>query len=363
MNHTTRNLRIRHRIAAAATALLVAGTGIALAAGPAAATPPSSHAAGWLTRSSAGTVTSWGTPGTHVTLFGPLSGRYTATFHNVAGAFGAPSVAPGNQHPGAICSIDAYGNVGNDLDVTFHCSVNGGATATDFTVTYTSIAGATEGWVDADQAGFNGVYHPALRYNAVSADVTVAHNTTYAGEYLITYPGLVTLPSFGSTTATPVTSGDGHCTTGAELWNDRTVVDVHCFDAAGAPADMHFVSHIVGQRAVLATPTPKSAWAIYPNFSQHGRFVPTQAERYASNGQKASINHTAKGKYTFTFTNLAAAAGRGAQAFASGGPGSADVRCGAVASTKAKDAVVTVTCTDKSATPTDATVTANFFGI
>jgi len=363
MNHTTTTNRIRHRIAAATTAALIVATGLAFSAAPASAATPSQYGAGWLTRNSTGTVTSWSSTGAKPTLSGAVNGRFTATFPGITGGFGTPSVTPGNEYAGAMCSIDSYPVVAGNLTVTFHCAnVASHAITGDFTVSYTSITGAAEGWVDANQPGFDGTYDAKSAYDWAGVAVTIAHNPDLAGEYRVTFPGGVAGPTFGSGMVTPVTTGTGHCTAAIGVGTAATEIDVYCFDAQGAPKDMRFVAHFVGKRAVLATTAPKSGWALYPGFGQLGQFMPTAAERFTSNGQKVTIDHRATGAYTFLFKHLGGAASMAAQADVEQGPGTGDVRCGAVASTKGADALVTVNCTNTSGAPTDTAVGADYFG-
>jgi hypothetical protein len=359
----TRKPNIRHRVAAAATALLIVGSGIALNAAPAsAATTPSQWGAGWLTRDAAGAVSSWSTTGGKPAITGHAGGKWDVRFPGITGAFGVPAVTPGNQYAGAMCAIDSYGLVSGSLTVELHClNHNGVSVDSDFTVTYTSIPGATEAWVDADQPGVTGISTPAAQYDSAGGKLTIAHNAAYPGQYRVNMPGVSSYPSFGSMTATPVIGGSGHCTTGPEIWDDHTVLNVYCFNGEGTPTDMRFVAHLVGKRALLSTAAAKSGWAWYPGFSELGTYKPTSILRYTSNARRVIVNHTAAGAYTVTFKGLAAKR-NGAQAYNSQGPGSADVRCGAVASASDTNAIVTVKCADAKGTPTDTTVIADGFG-
>jgi hypothetical protein len=355
--NNNRTPKLLHRFAAAATALLIVGSGVALGAAPASATTPSQWAAGWLTRSANESVTSWSTTGAKPAITGHSMGMWTVTFPGITGGFGVPAVTPGNQYLGGSCTIESYGVISGNVDITFFCTDRDGtAVESDFTVSYTSIPGATEGWVKADRPARVGSYTPVAQYDASGGQVSVSHYPNAPGYYAVYFPGFTSAPNFGSAIATALGSA-GQCAPAQELWDDHVVLDVYCTDRNGAPADMEFVAHFVGKRGLLATPAPKSGWATDSNLAL-GKTTITKNVRYTSNNKNVVVNHTAKGTFIFTFKGLAGSTSRGAHA-ASVSP---KALCGAVASASGADAVATVKCVDAEGKPADTVVTANIFG-
>lgn len=363
MNSTSAFFRnIRHRVAALAIALTIVAGGLALGASPASAVTPSQFGAGWLTRSANGAVTSWSSTGAKPAITGHASGMYDVKFPGITADFGVPAVTPGNEYPGASCAIFDYRVAGGGVSVTLACVDRKGVRVeSDFTVSYTSITGPNEGWVDADQPGLNGSYLATRRYDAVSATVTVAHNPSFPGQYKVFFPGIVLQPSYGSMIATAV-GAMGNCNIGSENWSDHTVLGVYCYDAAGVPTDMRFVAHVVGSRSLLGAPTPKAGWATAVSFAP-GISKPASTLRFTSNGKVVTVEHDKVGLFVFTFKELAGGVSQGAHVTILTGPGALDARCGAVAAVSGANAVVTVKCIDLAGKPADRSVTADVFSI
>jgi hypothetical protein len=343
---TTTHHSIRGRLAGAALTLGLAATGGTLAATHAGAATPSQWASGWLTRSPSGGVSSWVSTGAKAQLLDVGGGIWKVTFPGITGGFGVPAVTPGNDLPGGSCTVDTWTALSGNAEVTFHCVSRSGAPAkSGFSVSYTSNPGAVEGWAYAQLPNAQGDYTPVLAYDANGGSVTVNHGAVN-GSYLVTFDLIEVFPSDGAYTANAVGSTYAHCTVKSlDRYPTKTALHVWCAQADGTPANVPFVAHLVGNRALMGTPTPKAGWAhdTLPNAT--GSTIVSGPGVFTSNAQSVSVAHPAHGTYKFTFAGLAWTRSR--MAHAAGPALLADVSCTTSEAKAGADAVVTVKCRDE----------------
>ncbi len=344
--HTITNHSLRSRLAGAALTLAVAATAGTLTAAHADAVTPSQWASGWLTRSASGGVSSWVSTGSKATLLDVGGGVWKATFPGMTGSFGVPAVTPGNDLPGGSCTVDTWTALSGNAEVTFHCVSRTGAPAkSGFSVSYTTNPGAVEGWAYAQLPNAQGDYAPALSYDANGGSVTVNHGAVN-GSYLVTFDLIEVFPSDGAYTANAVGSTYAHCTVkSVDRYPTKTALHVWCAQPDGTPANVQFVVHLVGNRALLGTSTPKAGWAhdTVPNVS--GSTVLSGAAAFTTSSQSVKVAHPAHGTYKFTFAGLASTKSR--MAHAAGPALLADVSCSTTTANSGADAVVTVKCRDE----------------
>jgi hypothetical protein len=356
-----RNHPIRSRLAGAALTLAVAAGGTTFAAPHAGAVTPSQWASGWLTRTSAGAVSSWSTTGAKPTLADLGGGQWKATFTGITAGWGVPAVTPGNDFVGGSCSVDQWTALSGNATVTFHCTNRyGNLVKSSFSVSYTTNPGGLEGWAYAPFASAIGSYTPPTYYDAAGGSVAVSH--TIAGKYSVTFWSLNILPSDGAYTANAVGWTDAHCTpVSASRAASATVVNVDCADSSGKPVDVPFLVHVVGNRALLGTPTPKAGWAQDRSPSVAGTTTPGAADRFTSNGKAVTVTRNTGGMYTFKFPGLASTTSR--MVHVSSGAVLADARCTATGWNSGSDAMVTVKCRDELGQAVDVPVDVQYEGV
>jgi hypothetical protein len=360
-HHLISTIRATSRRAAGALVILAAVAGLSgVVAKPASALTSSQWGSGWLTRSAAGGVTSWVSTGAKAKLLDVGGGTWKVTFTGITGGFGVPAVTPGNDDPGGSCTVDSWTALGGDATVQFHCVKQDGTPAkTGFSASYTTNVGAREGWAYAQLPNAE-VYTPTLFYNAAGGTATVYQTVT--GNYGVQFDGLNILPSDGSYTVNAVGWTDAHCSVdGTTREGTATSVDVRCADPFGNPTNVPFVVHIVGNRAPLATATPKAGWALDRSPGVYGTTTISSSDSFTTNAKPVTVAHVKAGQYTFKFPGLAATGSRMAQAFAQ--PMLDDPRCTAGSTTLNGAAIVTVKCRDETGQPADVQVDVEYEGV
>jgi hypothetical protein len=175
--------------------------------------------------------------------------------------------------------------------------------------------------------------------------VTVNHGAAN-GSYLVTFDLIEVFPSDGAYTANAVGSTYAHCTVrSVDRYPTKTALHIWCAQPDGTPTNVPFVVHLVGNRALLGTSTPKAAWAhdTVPNAS--GTMTISAPHAFTSNAQAVTVAHQSPGTYKFTFAGFASTKSR--MAHAAGPALLADVSCTASTANAGADAVVTVKCRDE----------------
>ena len=358
-HHTTRNLA--RRFAGAVTALVVLAGGASLNPSPASAVVSTQWGSGWLTRTAAGSVTSWVSTGAKATLLDVGGGMWKVTFPGITGGFGIPAVSPRNDDLGGSCNVLSWTALSGDATVTFQCMRRDGTLAkTGFSASYTSYPGATEGWAYAQLPDSVDPYTPTLSYDANGGGVLVYRSRV--GQYGVIFPGIEVFPSQGAYTANAVGWTDAHCTVdGTAAYPDKTILSVNCAEPDGTPVNVPFVAHLVGSRALLGAPGATAGWAHDRSPSVYGTRTIAAADHYSSNGKAVTVSHSTPGTYTFKFAGLAAASSR--MVHATPNYVLDDERCTATSSNSNGAAVVTVKCRDDVGNPVDVPVDMQYEGV
>ena len=150
----------------------------------------------------------------------------------------------------AYCKVASWAPSGGKQRVRVRCfNTSGAPTDSQFVLSYANLTGNRSNalaYVFANQPT-NAAYTPPLnyQYNSTGATNTVTKVAGQVGKYTVKLPGLAAA-STGNVQVTAYGPGSEWC----NVWNwgpngTAQHVQVHCFDAAGAPAESRFtVSYV-----------------------------------------------------------------------------------------------------------------------
>jgi hypothetical protein len=284
-----------------------------------AATAPPLHAAtvvnvgyGWLVRHGDGAVTSYSTSGKPVVLTKLATGRWDVTFGGIpANPVGVPMVNANNDSPGATCAVEksfAVAGATPAIHVQFHCGSRAGVPATTgFTVSWTSVKGAHEGWVVTANPLASST---TTTYDWLGQAVTVSRWGT--GYYPVTYHGMNDTGGVALATAVePVFTGR-HCVVPG-TWMDpgppetQVHASIRCLDKNGSSADSAAAEHYVAGRGLFTDASALQGYAVVANASALPSAWTFVGASYSYNSKNAStqVIRAAKGVYFVRFDKLA----------------------------------------------------------
>jgi hypothetical protein len=292
--------RRRRRLAAAVLGFLTAVGLVTLTPTAAQAAPVRGFAYVWADQPTAAAYTPSppysrnSTGGTNTITHDPGVGRYTVHF-------------PGLGLPAGIVHVTAYGPGANfctvvdwnpggppdNLNVRVRCFNTAGAGAdTRFTASFVNASGggAPLAYLWADRPG-NPVTPPAYQFNSAGGTNTV--NRTGVGEYTAQLPllgasaGHVQVTAYGAAPARCKVVGWGPSGT-------TQLVNVRCFNAAGALQNHRFTLTYARNTSILRITPAAYAWADSPTA---GVYIPSASYRFNSFGGTNTIRRLGTGVY------------------------------------------------------------------
>jgi hypothetical protein len=177
-------------------------------------------------------------------------GTYQVTLPGLGGQGGtikATAYGPGNE----ACHVSSWSSLGANAVVNVRCqNPAGGPVDTLYTLTYHAtfgllgtLTGGPRAYVWANLQSSPG-YVPSLtyQYNSTGAANTISRSGV--GVYQVTLPGLGAVSGHAQVTA----YGAGSTRCKVQSWNTSgaaKLVNIRCFDTAGAPADSRYVLDFV----------------------------------------------------------------------------------------------------------------------
>jgi hypothetical protein len=234
------------------------------------------------------------------------TGVYEVTFANLAsyGARSGSAAASAVGTAGEHCTVSSWNSNGTpDMVVTVRCFDAAGAPAdTVFDAGYirptASSAPFAYLWAQDPAAAS---YTPSTnhQFNSTGATNTIVRHST--GDYSVTLPGLA---SAGGTVKVTGFSGSANYCKAAD-WDAVGAderVDVLCFDATGAPADVKFTLQFADDTSIVANGA--SSGHVWANDAAAPSYTPNSAYQYNSTGAANTVARTATGRYTVTLPGL-----------------------------------------------------------
>jgi hypothetical protein len=177
-------------------------------------------------------------------------GTYQVTLPGLGGQGGtikATAYGPGNE----VCHVSSWSSLGVNALVNVRCQNPAGVPVdTLYTLTYHAtfgllgtLTGGPRAYVWADQQA-SPAYVPSAtyRYNSTGGVNTITRSG--AGVYQVTLPGLGSISGHAQVTA----YGAGSTRCKVQSWTTSgaaKLVNIRCFDTAGAPADSRYVLDFV----------------------------------------------------------------------------------------------------------------------
>lgn len=191
------------------------------------------------------------------------TGRYHVQFPGVGTAAGGNVQVTAYGSGSERCKVDHWSNSGGAVGVYVNCFTAGGAAVnTRFSIAYIRKSGtgaSEEAYVWADDATAT-AYTPNATYqfNSSGASNTIARLGT--GRYAVTLPEQTALG--GTVEVTAYGAGSDYCkVSGWAQSGDDTVVNVRCFDSAGALSDSRFTVNFARSTSPNGALSYSYAWA------------------------------------------------------------------------------------------------------
>jgi hypothetical protein len=139
-----------------------------------------------------------------------------------------------------LVDVACHGGTGAPVDARFTLTFHAGE---DGLTGVPSRPGAPRAHVITDQPSA-ALHTPAKRYNSAGGNNTVTRSA--AGVYQVRLPGLATLRGHVQVTAVSPTAQPNRCKVTSWNWSGADeLVNVKCFDAAGAATDSRFAMSFV----------------------------------------------------------------------------------------------------------------------
>jgi hypothetical protein len=234
------------------------------------------------------------------------TGVYEVTFANLAsyGARSGSAAASAVGTAGEQCTVSSWNsNATPDMTVVVRCFDAAGAPAdTVFDASYirptTSSTPFAYLWAEDPAAAS---YTPSTnhQFNSTGATNTIVRHST--GDYTVTLPGLAA--SGGTVKVTAFSGSANSCkASGWDADGADEQVDVLCFDATGAPADVKFTLQFANEESIVANGA--SSGYVWANDAAAPSYTPNSAYQYNSTGATNTITRTATGRYTVTLPGL-----------------------------------------------------------
>jgi hypothetical protein len=234
------------------------------------------------------------------------TGVYEVTFPNLAsyggksGSAAVTAVGTAGEH----CTVSSWTSNGTpDMTVVVRCFDAAGAPAdTVFDASYIRPTAGSAPFAylwaeDPAAASYTpSTYH---QFNSTGATNTIVRHST--GDSTVTLGGLAS--SGGTVKVTAFSAVAGYCK--ASDWGAAGAdeqVDVLCFDATGAPADLKFTLTFADQGSILADGA--ASGHVWGNDAAAPSYTPNSAYQYNSTGATDTIARTGTGRYTVTLPGL-----------------------------------------------------------
>ncbi|WP_438023971.1 hypothetical protein [Sorangium sp. So ce233] len=211
-------------------------------------------------RNSSGDVSGQGVDNT-VTQLG--TGRYRVRFPGIGASSGGNVQVTAYGSGAERCKVDHWNNSGGDVNAYVNCFTAGGAALnTRFSIAYVRKSGTGSSdeayvWANDPTAA---AYTPNLTHQFNSSGVNNTIVRQGVGRYAVTLPWQTAVG--GTVEVTAYGPDSDHCKVAS--WGqsgDDTVVDVRCFDSAGAPADDRFTLNFARSAPPNGALSYSYAWA------------------------------------------------------------------------------------------------------
>ncbi|MGQ0618219.1 MAG: cell wall-binding repeat-containing protein, partial [Acidimicrobiia bacterium] len=203
------------------------------------------------------------------------------------------------------CKVVSWNAAAADLAVRVNCfDAAGAAVDVEFDATFLrpTPGYGPMGYVWANEAA-SASYTPSAPYQYNSTGTANTIDRSAVGVYAVTLPGLAGAGE-GHVEVTAYGSGNEHCKVSS--WGPSgadQVVNVRCFDAAGAAVDSRFTTTFVDGASLVPKPGAPSAY-LWANDPVNAAYTPSPTYQFNSSGGVNNITRSGVGDYLATLAGV-----------------------------------------------------------